>query len=209
MWWIQNLLLVNGQPLIGDHPSLQIETNAFRMGWGAVCARVEMGGWWTDHESTLNINCLELLAAFHVVRAFAKNKKDMVIQVHLDNTTAVAYINHLGGMKSHDLHSLAVNLWDWCLQRHLFVIASYIPGVDNTGADQLSRSDSIVDRHEATESSTCFRWSISFGIHYRWVYLPQQSPGREILQLEARSISQSGGYLQSGLEGIYRVRQFA
>lgn len=34
----------------------------------------------------------------------------MVIQIHLDNTTAVAYINHLGGTKSHDLRSLAANL---------------------------------------------------------------------------------------------------
>ena len=37
LWWIQNLNLVNGQPLVRDQPSLQIETDASLMGWGAVC----------------------------------------------------------------------------------------------------------------------------------------------------------------------------
>ena len=37
LWWIQNLSLVNGQPLVRDQPSLLIETDASLMGWGAVC----------------------------------------------------------------------------------------------------------------------------------------------------------------------------
>lgn len=41
-------------------------------------------------KSVLHINCLELLAVFHAVQAFANNKKDTVIQVYPDNTTAVA-----------------------------------------------------------------------------------------------------------------------
>lgn len=76
----------------------------------------------------------------------------MVIQ---DNTTAVAYINHLGGTKSPDLRSLAVQLWDWCLQKHLFLIASHIPGVNNTRADLLSRS--VVDRHDWQLNPEVFR----------------------------------------------------
>ena len=34
---------------------------------GAVCAGEKIGGWWTDQESVLHINCLELLAVFHAV----------------------------------------------------------------------------------------------------------------------------------------------
>ena len=72
------------------------------MGWRAVCAGEKIGGRWTDQERRLHINCLELMAVFHAVQTSAKDKRHMVIQVHLDNTTAVAYINHLGGTKSPD-----------------------------------------------------------------------------------------------------------
>ena len=155
-WWINNLSLVNGQPLLRERPLLQIETDASLMGWGAICAGEKIGGQWTDQERRrLHINCLELMAVFHAVRAFTKDKRHMVIQVHLDNTTAVAYINHLGGTKSPDLRSLAVRLWDWCLQRYLFLMASHIPGVNNTRADLLSRS--VVDRHDWQLNPGVFR----------------------------------------------------
>lgn len=103
----------------------------------------------------LHIDCLELLAVFHAVRAFAKDKKQMMIQIHLDNTTAVAYVNHLGGTKSLDLRSIAVQLGDWCLQKHLFLIASHIRGVSNTRADLLSRT--VIDGHDWQMNPEIFR----------------------------------------------------
>ena len=146
LWWIQNLSLVNGQPLVRDQPSLLIETDASLMGWGAVCQKERIGGPWTFEEKALHINCLELLGATYAIQAFAKDKRDLVVHVHMDNTTAVAYVNHMGGTKSSRLCSMTKNLWDWCLQRHLIIVASHIPGKQNVGADLLSRS--IVDLHE-------------------------------------------------------------
>ena len=66
-WWNDNLSLVNGQPLLRQHPSLQIESDASLMGWGAVCAGEKIGDRWTEQEKSLHINCLELLAVFHAV----------------------------------------------------------------------------------------------------------------------------------------------
>ena len=39
LWWIQNLNLVNGQPLVRYQPSLRIETDASQMGWGQYAQR--------------------------------------------------------------------------------------------------------------------------------------------------------------------------
>jgi len=101
---------------------------------------------WAEGEKNLHINCLELLAASHAVQAFARDKRETVVQLHLDSTTTVAYINHIGGTKSPTLRYLATTLWGWCLQRRLFLIASHTLGVLNTRADLLSRS--VIDRHD-------------------------------------------------------------
>jgi hypothetical protein len=64
----------------------------------------------------------------YAIQAFAEDKRDLVVHVRMDNSTAVAYVNHMGGTKSSRLCSMTKNLWDWCLQRHLIIVASHITG---------------------------------------------------------------------------------
>ena len=154
-WWIRNLHLVNGRGLVREQPSMAMETDASLAGWGAVCQDQTIGGPWTTEEKLLHINCLELLGAKFAVQAFAKDKQNVVIQLHLDNTTAIAYINHMGGTRSTMLCSMARALWDWCLQRHIFLVASHIPGRINVEADHLSRT--VTDRHDWQLNPTVFQ----------------------------------------------------
>ena len=155
VWWTENLPLVNGQPLVREQPSLQIESDASLKGWGAVCEGEQICGPWAEGEKNLHLNCLELLAASHAVQAFARDKRETVVQLHLDSATAVAYINHMGGTRFPELRYLATTLWGWCLQRRLFLVASHIPGVLNTRADLLSRS--VVDRHDWQPNPAIFQ----------------------------------------------------
>ena len=62
-------------------------------GWRAVCDGVSTRGSWTPQEQTMHINWLELLA----VRTFLKDHHGVLVLLQLDNPTAVAYINYLGG----------------------------------------------------------------------------------------------------------------
>ena len=71
------------------------------------------------------------------------------------NSTAIVYINHLGGTRSSALCSLATEIWSWCLRKKIFLMASHVPGVQNIIADRLSRS--IVDRHDWMLNKTVFR----------------------------------------------------
>ena len=106
---------------------------------GAVCRGVRTGGPWSPEEQKMHINCLELTAAMLAVQAFAKNRSGVSILLQLDNQTAVASINHLGGTVSLQLVKLAKALWLWALQQDIMLSAQHIPGVTNQVADAESR----------------------------------------------------------------------
>jgi hypothetical protein len=58
----------------------------------------------------------------------------------MDNTSAISYINKMGGSTSLVLSSLAFDLWQWCLERSITVEANHLPGRLNTVADYESRA---------------------------------------------------------------------
>ena len=80
----------------------------------------------------------ELLAATLAVKTFLKNHENKRVLLLLDNQTAVAYKNNLGGTVSTNAAKL-VELWMWCLQRDILLTAQYLPGKENVRADTESR----------------------------------------------------------------------
>ena len=76
------------------------------------------------------------------------------IQLHLDNTTAVAYINNMGGSKSLELNCLAIKMWDWSIQRDNWISAVHVAGKLNVRAAAQSRN--ISDKHEWTLHGSVF-----------------------------------------------------
>ena len=59
-----------------------------------------IGGRWTPAEATAHINILELQAAFFALKSFASEVNDTHIQLQMDNTTAVAYLNNMGSIRT-------------------------------------------------------------------------------------------------------------
>ena len=126
-WWLAHLNAWNGRAILHPSPDLIIETDASMRGWGAVCQGVITGGLWSQMEQKLHINCLELLAgSFHV-------------RLRMDNTSTVAYVNRLGGTHSLVLANLALALWEWALNRNIFLSAKHLSGCLNATADWQSR----------------------------------------------------------------------
>jgi len=131
--------VVNQEELNGgkeQEPDLTMETDASMLGWGAVCRGLRTGGLWSQVECMNYINYLELLAAMFAVKAFAKDKRNIL---KMDNKTALFYVNRMGGTCSPVLSRLAIQLWQWCLERNLSITAEHLPGVDNCVADEESR----------------------------------------------------------------------
>ena len=108
------------------------------------CRAGELIAAWSHQEATLHINCLELLAATLAVQSFTKHKCKISVLLRIDNTTAVAYINHMGGTVSKELFNLTKNLWMWCLERNIHITAQHLTGTQNIVADVESRSQ--IDR---------------------------------------------------------------
>jgi len=153
-WWITNI--THAYRDISHHnPSAVIQTDASKLGWGTVCGDQEIGGRWTTTETTNHINILELQAAFFALKSFCSHTYNTHIQLQIDNTTAVSYINNMGGSKSLQLNDLAIEVWEWCIQHHIWVSAVHIAGKLNIGADNRSRHFS--DKNEWMLNRNVFR----------------------------------------------------
>ena len=113
------------------------------------------GGPWSKKEKGYHINCLELLAATLAVKSFLKDHVNKCVLVLIDNRTAVAYINNLGGTASPQATLLARNLWMWFLERGILLSAQYLPGEENVRADAESRE--MRDRSDWKLSPSIFR----------------------------------------------------
>ncbi len=99
----------------------------------------QTNGKWSATERLLHINILELKAAFLGLKSLLKNHRAITVALNMDNSTAVAYVNHKRGTHSLPLLELTLELWDWCIQRDLFIIAHHLPGRTNIQAHLESR----------------------------------------------------------------------
>lgn len=59
-------------------------------------------------------------------------------QLKMDNVSAVAYINQKGGTHSMQLCNLALQIWEWCIQKGITLQAEHLPGNLNRVADTES-----------------------------------------------------------------------
>lgn len=128
-WWIENLPSQKRRISHGN-PEIIITCDASNLGWGAVCNGIEIGGRWEKHEAENHINFLELLAAKFAVKSFCKDKRDIHIQVRSDNTCTVSVLKNMGA-KSNNCNEVAKSTWLWCIERNIWLSATYIPGKGN------------------------------------------------------------------------------
>ena len=108
-------------------PAVILTTDASTLGWGAVLGDTRTGGPWDQTEQQYQ-NCLEM-------RALCKHVSKQHVRVQCDNTTAIAYINAMGGIKSKECGNLAKQIWEWCLAQDVWLSACHIPGSQNVEAD--------------------------------------------------------------------------
>ncbi|XP_046602576.1 uncharacterized protein LOC124296587 [Neodiprion lecontei] len=77
------------------------------------------------------------------LKCFASELYDCEILLRIDNTTAIAYVNRMGGVQYAALHGIAKEIWQWCECRKIWIFASYIASKENVEADRESRIKNI------------------------------------------------------------------
>ena len=113
-------------------------TDSSSTGWGGMCEGVSTGGAWSKLEKLEHINYLELKAAWLVLQTFAKTMNNTHIKLMIDNTTALTYINKMGG-RIPKLNNLTREIWEWCMNKNIWLSAAYIKSAENVDADRESR----------------------------------------------------------------------
>ena len=127
------------KPISQGNPSSTLYTDASLQGWGAVFQGQSSGGYWAPDEARQHINCLELKAAYLGLQSFCTTVSRTHVRIFLDNTTAVAYINNMGGTHSLECNHIARTIWMWCITQDIWLSAAHLPGKCNTAADKASR----------------------------------------------------------------------
>lgn len=153
LWWKNNILSKSNR-IKQYNFVLEIFSDASLSGWGAHCDRQSTGGIWSDWECQQHINYLELLAAYFALRSFADQLNNCEILLRIDNTTAISYINRMGGVQYPKLNKVAKQIWQWCESRKIWIFASYIKSKDNKEADFESRNFNIDTEWELRQD--CF-----------------------------------------------------
>lgn len=141
-WWKDHISSLGGKPLIEGEPDLIIFSDASMLGWGATMNGMSANRPWTASDRLKHISELELLAAFHGLRAFADRASYISIKLLLHNTTAISCINNSGGTRSSDLRNLALEIVARCENRKIRISAVHLAGKANFIADYLSRRKS-------------------------------------------------------------------
>ena len=141
-WWIWNLES-QFSPMQRAKPDVEIHTDASGKGWGATNLCTSTGGRWNSDElkeaNQNKINLLEMVAVSHGLKAFCSEKRSNHVLVRADNITAVAYLNNMGGTKSPECNQMAIDIWEWCISKDIWLTAAHLPGRLNTEADRMSR----------------------------------------------------------------------
>ena len=166
-WWI-DFVATERRNIEHGKITYILTTDASEDGWGAVFADLTddkqcTGGRWSPDEGNNHINVLELKAVFLGLKSFCANLSAVHIKILVDNTTAVAYINHMGGSHSPSCNEQALDIWNFCREHSLWLTAAHLPGCLNVLADEKSRV--FNDKTEWKLNTTVFNDIINeFGV---------------------------------------------
>jgi len=86
------------------------------------------------------MNFLEMLAVLFALKSFRTLTHGKHVKVTVNNTTTESTINQMGTGHSPKLDKLTKDIWDWCIEQHIWLTMARIPGCENVEADKESRT---------------------------------------------------------------------
>ena len=146
-WWMTRNHLFRGGGGGGTPPhppELRLYSDSFRSGWGAHLLDHSASGLWSDQETSLHINILEMKTLFLALQTFRDVITNQRVTAMCDNSTVVAYVCKQGGTVSDSLCELTGLLLHWTETHNILLKARYLPGQSNVLADLLSCRNQVL-----------------------------------------------------------------
>ena len=143
-------------------PSLQLMTDASKVGWCGVLPHQVVGTW--PQEFAHHSNSLKLRAFLMSLRHFAPFLKGKAVMVMTDNTTAVACLLPQGCYQSSLLMELSRSILISSFRNKIILIPKHISGELNVLADQGSRLSPIPTEWSLDRLS--FSWLLNLASRY-------------------------------------------
>lgn len=94
-WWERNIGRAVGR-IKSTNFDVVIHTDASNSGWGATD---RIFGFWNEFKKDMHIHLNELLVVKIALERLADELRDCQILLLVDNTTAISYINKMGGVR--------------------------------------------------------------------------------------------------------------
>ena len=108
------------------------------LGWGASCDLGQTRGHWLVTETGMSINALELKAGLFGLQSLLPSTCRHV-RMMMDNTTVVACVNKMGTSHSKHCNMITKQIWDFCIEKGVWLSAAHVLGRENVDADLESR----------------------------------------------------------------------
>ena len=149
-------------PLQRGSPTVEMMADASGIhGWGGHSSRGEFcQGEWSAQELRFHINRKEIKAAHQALRSMMLLGE--YVHLSLDNQTAVAFINRMGGTRSIPLCADAIRLWQTVLEKRGWVKAVWVPREENQLSDMLSKTKLNVWEITLSPSVVQLLWDLWF-----------------------------------------------
>ena len=138
-WWSDEDPSV-GTPVTFTNFSHPFFMDAYPIGWGAHLEGNMLPRKWEPQEQCLHINLLEMRAVAKALLGFSF-PPGATVQVSLDNSTVVSYINREGGTHFLSLWKDTELIFQLFINLQISIWAVYIPGKINVIANLLSRQN--------------------------------------------------------------------
>ena len=141
-YWLHRSDIDCGRKITEKDPEMVIQTDASLQMWGAVLNDLQKGENWSTKDLNYagrNINALELMAIKYAIQNFLQIVRKKTVLIRSDNTTAVCYVNNMGGHTSDICDNIAREIWKIAIENTINLKCAFIAGCNNNFADFMSR----------------------------------------------------------------------
>ena len=140
-WWANNCIFpLPDRKIMIPTIDFTVHTDASLTGWSMSCSDGFLAsGSWSPGEARLHINNLELLAIYKSLGKLQEKMRNRHIHIITDNSTAMHYVQNMGGTHSQSMCNLALEISKLSAKCSIWLSVFHIAGVKHKEADFLSR----------------------------------------------------------------------